>query len=146
MKCTRVESDIGLETLRPLRSWCTCLTDSQSWGSRSPFPPQTGLHFTPWKRLASRPHGIKLSIFQLRLQVQVQFIMAKKKCWLCEDSISEPFDPETSALPIRHEQGDGISGVFTYSPIVHNQWTQLGTGRTPVGASHLRAILIQLFS
>ena len=29
----------------------------------------------------------------------------------------------------------------TYSPIAHNQWTQVGTGQTPVGASHLRAIL-----
>ena len=31
---------------------------------------------------------------------------------------------------------------YTYSPIVHNQWTQLGTERTLVGAGHLRAILI----
>ena len=36
--------------------------------------------------------------------------------------------------------------VATYSPIVHNQWTQLGTGRTPVRASHSRAILIQCLS
>ena len=58
--------------------------------------------------------GIKLSIFQLRLQVQVQFIMAKKIRWLLgEDSISQPFDPETSALPIRHEQGVAIRGVLT---------------------------------
>ena len=56
--------------------------------------------------------GIKLSIFQLRLQVQAQFIMAKN-WWQCEDSISEPLDPETSALPIRHEQGIGSSGVLT---------------------------------
>ena len=34
----------------------------------------------------------------------------------------------------------------TYSPISHNQWTQVGTGQTPVGASHLRAILIQRLS
>ena len=55
--------------------------------------------------------GIKLSIFQLRLQVQVQFIMAKENCWLCEDSISQPFDPETSALPRRCDQWciDGIN-------------------------------------
>ena len=35
---------------------------------------------------------------------------------------------------------------YTYSPISHNQWTQVGTGQTPVGASHLRAILIQRLS
>ena len=28
-----------------------------------------------------------------------------KKCWLCEDSIFRPLDPQSSALPIRHEQG-----------------------------------------
>ena len=33
-----------------------------------------------------------------------------------------------------------------HSPISHNQWTQVGTGQTPVGASHLRAILIQRLS
>ena len=39
-----------------------------------------------------------------------------------------------------------VSTRSTYSPISHNQWTQVGTGQTPVGASHLRAILIQRLS
>ena len=33
-----------------------------------------------------------------------------------------------------------LQGQSTYSPISHNQWTQVGTGQTPVNASHLRAI------
>ena len=42
-----------------------------------------------------------------------KFINMAKDCWLCEDSISHPLDPETSVLPIRHEQGVAISGVLT---------------------------------
>ena len=69
-------------------------------------------NFYSVKATCIKTTGIKLSIFQLRLQVQVQFIMAKN-CWLREDSISEPYDPETSALPIHHEQGVGSNGVLT---------------------------------
>ena len=44
------------------------------------------------------------------------------------------------------KETDSMKGHATYSPISHNQWTQVGTGQTPVGASHLRAILIQRLS
>ena len=61
--------------------------------------------------------GIKLTnlvFFNWGCKSKFNLLWQKKNCWLCEDSISQPFDPKTSALiPTRHEQGVAISGVLT---------------------------------
>ena len=81
-------------TARP-RQPCQGLTRSPPVANFS-FPNR--FTFYSVKATCIKITGIKLSIFQLRLQVQVQFIMAKN-WWQCEDSISDPLDPQTSALP-----------------------------------------------
>ena len=55
----------------------------------------------------------RLAIFFLPQTGYQKFINMAKDCWLCQDSISRPLDPQSSALPIRHEQGVAISGVLT---------------------------------
>ena len=76
------------------------------------------------------------------------------KAWYRKRLTPQPFlDVAVKAVPDDYEAlGFGLSSpsktcsIPTYSPISHNQWTQVGTGQTPVGASHLRAILIQRLS
>ena len=65
-------------------------------GGRKKFPKRFAFYSV--KATCIKTTGIKLSIFQLRLQVQVQFIMAKEILLAMRGLDLPAFDPETSRI------------------------------------------------